>query len=350
MSKNGIFQADKYGRLRKADSVIMHRAQGELKAIDGKLFNFLLSRAANRVHHRDAIHQIPLANAIKFLNGATPQAVNESLRRLGEVDIEIDYKDAATGEKHVMLVHFLSFDSTTCRDGILEWAFDPMLNDLLHEPRIYASLNLKTLRMFKRLAAQRLYEKMMLQNGLRLNRTWRVGVPEFYNFCGQFNESARFTNFRTRVLTPAVLEVNEHAPFSVEVRYIRDTGRGRKVYWIEFTPVPKSVQDPMAARKAGVRRVARDKRFIDLFDNRTNEERGSNLVVSEQAYRAAEGMIEGRGLKLAKIDSDFKDFAQSRVIKDADQLFLNFVAAQLERVKDPEFAFPSDDIIAKFLK
>lgn len=277
------FQADKLGRVKKARSVIMHRAEGELKAIDGKLFNLLLSLAAKRKDHRSyGVYQVPLDNVIAFLNGATPLAVNESLRRLGEVNIEIDYEDAATRQKRVILMRFLSFDGTTSGNGMLKWTFAPELVKLLDRPGVYTRLDLNTIRKFDTLAAARLYEVMMLHDGRAYAKTWRVSVPEFYRFCGQFNERARFTNFRSRVLEPAVSEVNEHAPFSVEVEYIRDTGRGRQVHWIEFTPVPKSAQDLTLLRKTGrVRRVARDKRSIDLFDNRLIEKRGPNIVISE---------------------------------------------------------------------
>lgn len=340
-----------HGRVKKANAVIMHRPQGEMLVEDNQLFNYLLNRAYNRLSSRDPIHRIPLSDAIEFLgNGATVQTVNESLRRLGEVNIEIDYEDSITGEQRMAMLHFLSFDSTTSRGGILEFAFDAMLLEFLREPRFFANLSLSSIRRFKTLAGERLYEKMMVQNATQLNKTWRVSVSEFFKFCGQFNDEARFTNFRNRVLVPAVDEVNQHAPFSVEVRYIRDPGRGRKVQWIEFTPVPKTAQDLLAPPKAAVRKIARDKRSIDLFDNRTDEERGSSLVVSEQAYAAAEGMIEGTELELGKIEQEFRDFAQKRVIKDVDQQFLNFVQTRIEKASNPEFGALSDDIIADFLK
>lgn len=345
------FQVLNQGRVKKANAVIMHRPLGELQVEDHKLFSYLLNRAYHRLSHRDPVHRIPLLDAVEFIGGsATVQSVNESLRRLGEVNIEIDYEDVATGEKRMMLVHFLSFDSTTSRNGILEFAFDPMLLDLLREPAFFATLSLHHIRRFKTLAGERLYEKMMVQNASALNKTWRVSISEFYTFCQIFDVNSRFDNFRKRVLVPAVDEVNEHAPFSVDVRYIHDAGRGRKVQWIEFTPVPKTAQDLLTPPKNGSKRVARDKRSIDLFDKKTDEERGSTLVISEQAYAAAEGMIEGTRLDALKIEGDFRKFAESRVIKDADQQFLNFVAAQLEREKDPTFRAIDEDVIADFLK
>lgn len=345
------FRADKLGRLKKARSIIMHRAEGELKAIDGKLFNLLLRLATNRKHHRGyRVYRVPLADVIAFLNGVTPLAVIESLRRLGEVNIEIDYEDAATGQKRVILMHFLSFDDTTSGNGMLKWAFDPGVVELSDRPGVYTRLDLMTIRKFDTLAAARLYEVMMLHIGRKYARTWRVGVPEFYRFCGQFNERARFTNFRSRVLEPAVSEVNEHAPFTVGVEYIRDTGRGRRMDWIDFTPVRKSAQDLTLVPETGrVRRVARDKRSIDLFDSRMVNNRGPNIVLSEAVYPAAQGMIEGTGLELAKIECDFKDYVGPRVIRDADQEFLNFVALLVEETKDtisPSF----DDVLDEFIK
>ncbi|MEY9878711.1 replication initiation protein [Bradyrhizobium sp. USDA 329] len=340
------FRADKLGRVKKARSIIMHRAEGELKAIDGKLFNLLLRLAANRKHHRGyRVYRVPLADVVAFLNGATPLAVIESLRRLGEVSIEIDYEDAAPRQ-----MHFLSFDDTTSGTGMLKWAFDPGVVELVDRPGVYTRLDLMTIRKFDTLAAARLYEVMMLHIGRKYARTWRVQVPEFYRFCGQFNERARFTNFRSRVLEPAVSEVNEHAPFTVDVQYIRDNRRGRQVDWIEFTPVRKSAQDLTLLRKPGrVRRVPRDKRSIDLFDSRMVNNRGPNIVLSEAVYPAAQGMIEGTGLELAKIECDFKDYVGPRVIRDADQEFLNFVALLVEETKDtisPSF----DDVLDEFIK
>lgn len=339
------FRADKLGRVKKARSIIMHRAEGELKAIDGKLFNLLLRLAANRKHHRGyRVYRVPLADVIAFLNGATPLAVIESLRRLGEVSIEIDYEGARPRQ-----THFLSFDDTTSGNGMLKWAFDPGVVELLDRPGVYTRLDLMIIRKFDTLAAARLYEVMMLYDGRTYN-TWRVSVPEFYRFCGQFNERARFTNFRSRVLAPAVSAVNEHAPFSVDVQYIRDEGRGRRVEWIEFTPVRKSAQDLTLLQKPGrVRRVPRDKRSIDLFDSRMVKNRAPNIVLSEAVYPAAQGMIAGTGLELAKIESDFKVYVGPRVIRDANQEFLNFVAVLVEEAKDRKF--PSfDDLLDEFIK
>lgn len=346
------FQVDKLGQVKKTRSVIMHRAEGELEAIDGKLFNLLLRLAATRKDHRSyGVYQVRLDDVLAFLNGATPLDVNKSLRRLGEVNIEIDYEDAATRQKRVMLMRFLSFDGTTSGNGMLKWTFDPVLVQLLDQPGVYTRLDLNTIRKFDTLAAARLYEVMMLYAGRAYAKTWRVSVPEFYRFCGQFNERARFTNFRSRVLEPAVSEVNEHAPFSVEKEYVRDTGRGRRVDWIQFTPVRKSAQDLTLLPETGrVRRVARDKRSIDLFDSSSVEKRGPNFVISEAIYRAAEDMIEGTGLELAKIESDFKDCAKSRAIEDGDQQFLNFVALRVEQAKDPILASLDDNVLDQFIK
>lgn len=61
-------------------------------------------------------------------------------------------------------------------------------------------------------------------------------------------------------------------------------------------------------------------------------------------------MIEGTGLELAKLKSDFKDYAQSRAIKDADQQFLNIVALLVEQTKDPIFASLDDNVLDEFIK
>lgn len=335
------------GNVKKANSVIMHRAKGQLQADDHKLFNYLLNRAYYKL--REPSHRIPVRDAVDFLGPkATIQTLNESLRRLGEVHIEIDYEEM-TGEKRLAGMHFLSFDTCRAVSGILTFAFDPLLLPFLHEPKIYAKLSLQDLRKFKTLAGEKLYEKMMLHHKRNHDHTWTVPLPELYEFCGVPHD-ARFDNFKRRIIDPAVDEVNEYAPFNLKVEF--DGGRGRKINVVYFTIVAKNHHDmmsPLRASAGKAPRLPQDTRSIDLFDGKTLGERGSSVVISEQAYRAAEKMIAGTDLSVEKIEKEWRSVMASRRIGDPDHSFTTWIQTQVEKSRNGELAKVDDDIIGDLL-
>jgi hypothetical protein len=337
------------GNVKKANSVVMHRAKGQLQAIDHKLFNYLLNRAYYKIRHAE--HRIPVRDAIDYLGpDANINTLNESLRRLGEVHIEIDYEEM-TGEKRLVGMHFLSYDTCRAIGGILTYVFDPLLLPFLYEPKIYAQLKLQDLRNFKTLAGERLYEKMMLHHKRSYDHTWTVPIEELYEFCGLPKDS-RLDNVKKRVIDPAVNEVNEFAPFNLKVSF--DGGRGRKTNLAQFTIVAKNHQDmmsPLRVTSAKAHKLPQDTRSIDLFDGKTAEQRGSSIVIviSEQAYAEAEELIKGTELSVDAIERQWREYVSGRRLRDADQQFLNWVAVQVEKAKDSELAKVNDDIIGDLL-
>lgn len=334
------------GNVKKANSVVMHRAKGQLQAVDHKLFNYLLNRAYYKI--RDPYHRIPVRDAIDYLGpDANINTVNESLRRLGEVHIEIDYEEM-TGEKRLVGMHFLSYDTCRAVGGILTFVFDPLLLPFLYEPKIYAQLSLQDLRNFKTLAGERLYEKMMLHHKRSYDRTWNVPIEELYEFCG-VPMDARLDNFKKRVIDPAVNEVNEYAPFNLKVAF--DGGRGRKTNLAQFTIVAKNHQDMMSPLRVAskTQKLPQDTRSIDLFDGKTASERGSTIVISEQAYADAEQLVEGTELSVDIIERQWREYVDGRRLRDADLQFLSWVAMQVEKTKDSQLAKVNDDIINDLL-
>lgn len=335
------------GNVKKANSVVMHRAKGQLQAEDHKLFNYLLNRAYYRI--REPSHRIPVRDAIDYIgNGANINTVNESLRRLGEVHIEIDYEEM-TGEKRLVGMHFMSYDTCRAVSGILTFAFDPLLLPFLYEPKIYAQLSLQDLRNFKTLAGERLYEKMMLHHKRSYDHTWTVTLDEFFGFCGVPPDS-RLDNFKKRVVDPAVNEVNEYAPFNLKVEF--DGGRGRKTNLVKFTIVAKNHQDmmsPLRTSSSRSKKLPQDTRSIDLFDGKTVGERGSVIVISEQAYAEAEQLITGTDLSVDVIERQWREYVDGRRLREPDQQFLNWVAVQVEKTKDSELAKVSNDMLDDLL-
>jgi hypothetical protein len=334
------------GNVKKANSVVMHRAKGQLQVVDYKLFNYLLNRAYYKI--RDPSHRIPVRDAIDYLGpDASIHAVNESLRRLGEVHIEIDYEEM-TGEKRLVGMHFLSYDTCRAVSGILTFAFDPLLLPFLYEPKIYAQLSLGDLRNFKTLAGERLYEKMMLHHKRSYDHTWTVTIKELYEFCGVPMDS-RLDNFKKRVIDPAVNEVNEYAPFNLKVTF--DGGRGRKINLAQIMIVAKNHQDMMSPLRVSSKskKLPQDTRSIDLFDGKTAGERRSAIVISEQACADAEQLVAGTELSVDVIERQWREYVDGRRLRDADQQFINWVAMQVEKARDSELAKVNDDILNELL-
>src|SRR3546814_7974725 len=112
-------------------------------------------------------------------------------------------------------MHFLSYDLWRAEDGVLRFAFDPLLLQFLWEPKVFASLNLSRVRSFRSLYASKLYEAMSLYHK-RFSPVWSVSMDDLRQFFGVAGSHERFDNFRKKVIERAITEVNEVAERSEE--------------------------------------------------------------------------------------------------------------------------------------
>lgn len=337
------------GVFKKPSSVIMARNSDGLELRDLKLFHYLLQRAYRNLLDQ-SVHRIPVRDAMEYLRLTSSSRLHESLDNLGKVNIEIDYVDQA-GDPHTVVAHYLSFDVSKAEDGVLHYAFDPILLDFLKEPRVYALLNIVPLQKFKTLHASRLYEVMQLNRNL-IHPTWKVTVDEAREFFGVQTGYERWDNLRRRVIEKAVQELNDVADFDVEVEYIRG-GKGGRVQEIHFTPVIKGHERLMDTREVldpvgRVRGQVRDPHTVDFLDGQTDSERGSSFVLRQETLEEA-SKIAGVP-DVSSYEFEWREDMYGRIVRDHDASFLSWLKIRIEREKDEALIQIDDDTFGSILE
>lgn len=329
----------------------MARGQHDLELPDIKLFNYFLQRSYTKLAERD-IHEIPVSDVLSLLKHTSVARLEASLKKLGNVKIEIDYHQ--DGEEHSVSCHFLSYDICKAEDGILKYAFDPILLRFLWEPAVYGRINLRFFNQFKSPYGAKLYEILTLYVH-RHNRTWSASIAELRTALGVPDDQyARFDNLKRSVLDKAIAEVNALSGFGVDVEYIRG-GRGGKVVEVRFTVTnrPELAQVPNDRLLTGNNRNLRDPNTVDMLDGQTDSERGTQLIITSQTMDEAASMLAEADLADESVEGfldEWRRHARDIQMTDPNLNFLRWMRVKLEGLKDSALDEIDDDVIANLLE
>jgi hypothetical protein len=337
--------------VRKGFEVIMARGQNDLELSDLKLFNYLLDRAYFQLD-KVSIHQIPVKDALGYLGHSSVARLEDSLRRLGKVQIEIDYTQDEV--EHSVSCHFLSYDVSRTENGILEYAPDKMMLRFLWEPKVYARINMRIFQLFRTSYGAKLYEIMALFQNRRI-RTWTVTVEELREKLGVSpSQYERFDNLKKAVIDRAVNDVNEIATFGVAVE-MKKSGRGGRVTHLSFSIVPRAdvIDTAGDGYPAASRKGQRDPKTPDLLDGQTDEERGSDMVVTSETIDRAHEILTQAGMPAESIQTyldDWRGAVKMRRISDPDHHFLQYLNLKIEAAREDELGDLDPSLITDLLK
>lgn len=339
-----------HDEVKKGYEVILARGQHELDLTDAKMFNFLLQHAYKRIGDQP-IHQIPVRDALNYLGHRRLATLEQSLSNLGKVKIEINYQQ--DGVPHAVSCHFLSYDVSRAENGILQYAFDPILLRFLWQPKVYARINMKFLQQFKTVHGAKLFEIMSLYQN-RYSRVWMVSIDELKAQLGvQDATYDRFDNFRRRILDRAVAEVNTYAAFNVDMEMIR-SGRGGKCTSIKFSIVEKVISGPSASIDHLHSTGWRDPNTVDFIDGKTDTERGSSLVISTATLGMAQQTIdENQDVSLDSLEQrvcEWRDQALGEIVRDSDENFMQWLNFKISKLQQTDFAPVDDQIFMNLLR
>ncbi|MEP2781107.1 MAG: replication initiation protein [Pseudoruegeria sp.] len=220
------------GALRR-EAVKKHVAaihvSGKLTLLQRKLSNVLLLNAYDTItsqsnHHIDAR---TLCTMIGY-NSNDMETLKQSLRGLVETIAEWDMLDEK-GQQEWGVSSLLSY--AKLKGGVCEYAYSSALADKLHDPKVFALINLNIQRKFTSGHALALYE-----NCYRFIRTGSTGWWEmdlFRRLMGLDGSSyyESYKHLNAKVIKPSVAEVNKTSNIVItpEIRK-----RGRAVSAIRF--------------------------------------------------------------------------------------------------------------------
>lgn len=180
---------------------------GKLTLLQRKLSNVLLLNAYDTLVSRQK-HQIDARTLCLMIgyNSNDMETLKQSLKGLAETVAEWDMLDEK-GQQEWGVSSLLSY--AKLKGGICEYAYSPALAEKLHDPKVFALINLNIQRRFTSGHALALYE-----NCYRFVRTGSTGwwpLDLFRRLMGLDGSSyyETFKHLNAKVIKPAVAEVNK---------------------------------------------------------------------------------------------------------------------------------------------
>ncbi|TPE51624.1 replication initiation protein [Amaricoccus solimangrovi] len=220
------------GPLRRSavkKNVAAIHVSGKLTLLQRKLSNVLLLNAYDDLLSKPS-HRID-ARALCLMigyNSNDTETLKTALRGLAETVAEWDMLDER-GRQEWGVSALLSY--AKLKEGVCEYAYSPALAEKLHDPKVFALINLNIQRRFTSGHALALYE-----NCYRFVRTGSTGwweIALFRRLMG-VDGSAYYETFKhlnAKIIKPSVAEINRGSNIIVAPEFRR---RGRAVEEIRF--------------------------------------------------------------------------------------------------------------------
>ncbi|MBU3033899.1 replication initiation protein [Tritonibacter mobilis] len=280
---------------------------GKLTLLQRKLSNVLLLNAYDtltsaRSHTIDAR---TLAMMVGY-NSNDVDSLRASLRALAETVAEWNMLDEQ-GHQEWGVSALLSF--AKLKNGVCEYAYSPALAQKLHDPKIYALINVKIQRNFTSGHGLALYE-----NCYRFVRTGSTGwwsLDIFRKLMG-VDGSAYYESFKhlnAKIIKPAVAEVNKSSDIIIEPQTRK---KGRAVSDIRFLIKENpqmamfQIDDSDGLRNLSVYKALRGQGVSDRLARQWITEHGQDYVQEKLDYVAGQGEVKSSvGYLRAAIMGDY---------------------------------------------
>ncbi|PZQ50758.1 MAG: plasmid replication initiation protein [Rhodovulum sulfidophilum] len=302
------------GPLRRSavkKNVAAIHVSGKLTLLQRKLSNVLLLNAYDDLLSKPS-HRIDARTLCLMIgyNSNDMETLKGALRSLAETVAEWDMLDER-GRQEWGVSALLSY--AKLKEGVCEYAYSPALAEKLHDPKVFALINLNIQRRFTSGHALALYE-----NCYRFVRTgstgwWELGL--FRRLMGVDGSSyyETFKHLNAKIIKPAVAEINRSSNIIVTPDLRR---RGRAVEEIRFR-IRENPQLAMFEIDGGeaVREGAVYARLVglgvgDRLARQWIAEHGEDYVAEKLAYVEGQGGVTSRLRYLSAAIRD--DYATAR--------------------------------------
>jgi hypothetical protein len=294
MNKRADIPRDRLtGPLRRSSvkkNVAAIHVSGKLTLLQRKLSNVLLLNAYDDLITKPS-HRIDARTLCLMIgyNSNDMDTLKASLRSLAETVAEWDMLDAK-GRQEWGVSALLSF--AVLKEGVCEYAYSPALAEKLHDPKVFALINLNIQRRFSSGHALALYE-----NCYRFVRTGSTGwwpIDLFRRLMGVdgsvYYETYKHLN--AKIIKPAVAEINKSSNIIVTPEVRR---QGRAVSDIRFLirENPQlamlDIDDGEAVRRSGIYARLLSLGVGDRLARQWIAEHGEDYVGEKLAF------VEGQG-------------------------------------------------------
>jgi hypothetical protein len=214
--------------------------KGGLSLLQRKAVNVLLLRAYDELPDdsvkEHTIRLSDLADTVGF-NSNDHELLKATLSALVDVKVVWNVLDPE-GRREWGVSALLASARIKEGTGVCRYAYTPPLRELLYNPAIYARINLAVQTRFTSGAALALYE-----NCFRFRRTGSTGwisVDDWRGLLGVGDDQyPEYKRFRSKVLAPAIDQINEHSDIRVEMETRREK---RRVAALRFAVAPAAAE------------------------------------------------------------------------------------------------------------
>ena len=206
--------------------------QSNISHLQRRAWNVLLANAYNELPHTDTHHVNVVDFAAKLgFNSKNEDYLKDTLEAL--VDCTVKWNLLGKDKKQEWGVASL-LASAQIKDGICSYEFPKLLRLKLHNPRVYAKLNLRLQNRFKSRYALILWEVCFdyFDRDREKGQTPFIPLETFRELMGiEADEYRTFKALNQTLIKPAVKEINEITNYLVEAESKR---LGRKVAELKF--------------------------------------------------------------------------------------------------------------------
>ena len=312
------------GALRRQSvkkNVAAIHVSGKLTLLQRKLSNVLLLNAYDTLVTRNK-HQIDARTLCMMVgyNSNDMDTLKQSLRSLAETTAEWDMLDA-NGRQEWGVSALLSYAKLS--GGVCEYAYSPALAEKLHDPKVFALINLNIQRRFTSGHALALYE-----NCYRFVRTGSTGwwpIDLFRRLMG-VDGSAYYESFKhlnAKIIKPAVAEVNKTSNILITPELHK---MGRQVSEVRFLIKENpqlamlDIDDGEGLRQGPVYANLMELGVSDRLARQWITEHGEDYVSEKIVYLKGRGPVDSPiGYLQAALRNDYKAVAPVEPTSKAKQ-------------------------------
>ncbi len=311
MSDSQIDMDSLSGALRRETvkkNVAAIHISGKLSLLQRKLSNVLLLNAYDTMTTAQShtIDARTLATIVGY-NSNDFDTLRASLRALAETVAEWDMLDEK-GRQEWGVSSLLSF--AKLKNGVCEYAYSPALAQKLHDPKIYALINVHIQRNFSSGHGLALYE-----NCYRFVRTRSTGwwsLETFRKLMGVDGSSyyESFKHLNAKIIKPAVAEVNKSSDIIITPEFQK---KGRSVSDIRFLIKSNpqmamfQIDDSDGMRNLATYKALRGQGVSDRLARQWITEHGEDYVKQKLSLMGEQGQVKSSvGYLSAALRDDYQ--------------------------------------------